>query len=95
MIGPISYFMINRRVIALEIFFISAGRVKKTDVYLDVQFAGGNTQSITNIITVTTTLFPCPDIVDEESCRQVDDVSIMRRIYASGVRATNAFGSLS
>jgi len=31
--------MINRRLIALEIFFISAGRAKKTDVYLAVQFA--------------------------------------------------------
>jgi len=31
--------MINRRLIALKIFFINADQTKKTDVYLDVQFA--------------------------------------------------------
>jgi len=39
MIGPISILFYDRRLTALEIFFISAGRAKKTDVYLDIQFA--------------------------------------------------------
>lgn len=63
---------------------------RQLGVHPDVQFAGGNMRSITNITAITTTPLPCPDIADGESCRQVDDVSVMRRIYASGVRATHS-----